>query len=578
LSGTLSGVAPESGTSSTGFARRAVFFVAFMSCIGVLFLFVYASSVTAKAQKPDTRMFEKEHVRDCGKKKQAHPNNDSQVRYALKIDLVYQVDDGPQVKTILNQQTPTPQGWERYDGSIYSPECGYGWLTDLRGHGRDRGIQAVIILPDGRRNTLDEINRPELANFEGRHGENRPLVFRIDLPDGWYRVTCASVDPNTRKPLVDQRSFKCRAHDVVFAGAVYGAPTVVGGRHLIESSGIVEVTEGHLRIVVGDPAYGGWTWDYAGPWYSELKHWWNFEYNYAKGWHQRLTRTVDPGFHTLGLNSLEVERVAAPAKLTALVFRDFFNRDDSPDVNAGVTPANRWVYVKLRPVRVKLHPHLPNHTSPELYNTSVRFIGPKQGPSAGALLQQQSSPGAGIIRYSTRVSLFTGAGSQKHSGTQEAGIVLLADPSRPSEFNSTFLGVQFDSSRPETMGRLIYRVGNGDEGYRTKTEVPDTTLPFKITEGEFEIIVEHDVVKNVLRLIKINGADVTDRWSLQDRTQRISLGRFGIRSLIHNTNPHVSLQQFYWYYRVEALGPFAVKDSFAHPAADSARSERKQRH
>jgi hypothetical protein len=129
---------------------------------------------------------------------------------------------------------------------------------------------------------------------------------------------------------VDQQSFKCRAHDVVFAGVNYGAPIIVGGRQLVEGSGIVEVTNGHLRIVVGDPAYAGWIWHHPGAWYTGLKHWWKVEYNYATDWYQRLTRTVDPGFHSLALNSLEVERVSTPATRAALVFRDFFNRDTMP--------------------------------------------------------------------------------------------------------------------------------------------------------------------------------------------------------------------------------------------------------
>ena len=66
-------------------------------------------------------------------------------------------------------------------------------------------------------------------------------------------------------PLVDQRSFKCRAHDVVFAGFSYGVPLKIQGNRLVEGSEGVEVTDGHLRVVVGDPAYGGWTWSYPGP-------------------------------------------------------------------------------------------------------------------------------------------------------------------------------------------------------------------------------------------------------------------------------------------------------------------------
>jgi len=332
---------------------------------------------------------------------------------------------------------------------------------------------------------------------------------------------------------------------VVFAGAQHGAPLVVGGRQLVEESGVVEVTDGHLRIVVGDPAYAGWTWTYPGRWYTELKHWWRVEYNYANSWYQWLSRTVDPGFHTLNLNSLEVRPVSAPGGQHALVFRDFFNRDDSIDVSSGVASAERWL-------QVKLHPRLPELRT-ELYKTSIKFSAPREGRGVGGILQQHLSPDRGIVRYSTRVSLFMGEGSQRRSGTQEAGIVLLAEPSGPGESKSTFVGVQFDSSHSETMGRLIYRVGDGQNGYRSALEVPDTVLPFKITEGEFEIVVEHDVTTNVLRRIRINGVDVTGQFSLRHRLQRIPRGLFGIRSEIHNTNPRVSLQQFYWYYRVESL-------------------------
>ena len=301
-----------------------------------------------------------------------------------KINLVFRPAANENRKTILNQQTPTPPGWESYDGSVYTPERGYGWLTSLQGHGRDRGTQGIVLLADGTRTSPYNLRRPELANFQGIHGENQLLVFRIDLEDGWYRVSCASVDPDlTRhKPLVDQRSFKCRAHDVVFAGSQYGAPLVVGGRQLVEGSGVVEVTDGHLRIVVGDPAYTGWTWTYPGRWYTELKHWWRVEYNYSNGWYQWLSRTVDPGFHTLNLNSLEVRPVSAPEGQHALVFRDFFNRDDSLDVSSGVASAERWL-------QVKLHPRLPELRT-ELYKTSIKFSAPREGRGVGGFLQQQS--------------------------------------------------------------------------------------------------------------------------------------------------------------------------------------------
>jgi hypothetical protein len=228
------------------------------------------------------------------------------------------------------------------------------------------------------------------------------------------------------------------------------------------------------------------------------------------------------------------------------VFRDYFNRDDSPDINAGVASDKKWF-------RVKLDPRFADTIRAELATTAIKMTAQREGLNVKALLQPQLSPERGIIRYSTRVSLFMGEGSHMRSGTQEAGIVLLADPSGASEFNSTFVGVRFDSSQSETMGSLIYTVGNGQDGYRSRIELADTNLPFKITEGEYEIIVEHDPAKNILKRVRINGIDVTDRLSPWDRIQRVSRGRFGIRSAIHNTNPRVNLQQFYWYYRVETV-------------------------
>ena len=198
-------------------------------------------------------------VRGIRKRSDNRLNVDPGGDYKRKIDLVYRPIEGEHIKTPAIQRTPTPPGWEVYDGSVYTPKRGYGWLTNLLGEGRDRGTRGIVVLTDGRRTSPEKLRRPELANFQGRHGENRLLVFRIDLPDGWYRVSCASVDPSSSsgKPLVDRRSFKCRAHDTIFAGAKYGAPTVVGGRQLVEGSGIVEVTDGHLRVVVGDPSYPG---------------------------------------------------------------------------------------------------------------------------------------------------------------------------------------------------------------------------------------------------------------------------------------------------------------------------------
>jgi hypothetical protein len=121
----------------------------------------------------------------------------------------------------------------------------------------------------------------------------------------------------------------------------------------VEGSAIVEVTGGHLRVVVGDPSYSGWKWRHVGPWYSDLSHWKKVEFAYTQNWWQRLTRTVDPGFHTLSLNSLQVQGVPAPVGRPALVFRDFFNREDNSDVNAGVASTQHWL-------EVKPDPHVPD--------------------------------------------------------------------------------------------------------------------------------------------------------------------------------------------------------------------------
>jgi hypothetical protein len=445
------------------------------------------------------------------------------------------------------QCTPSPPGWEVYGGAAYTKERGYGWLTDISSSGWDGGGFGEMILPDGTRTSPRALSRLELANWQGIHQENRLLVFRIDLPDGWYRITCTSVDSdNAPLPLVDQRSIKFRAHDVVFAGPAYGAPLKIEGNRLVEGSGIVEVTDGHLRIVVGDPAYGGWTWSYTGPFWRGWRRWWSRHSWLAPTWYQKLTRTVDPGFHSLRFNSLEIEQVAAPMKRPSLFFRDFFNRDDNIDINAGIAEADRWI-------KTDLNPSSSDHIGSELYKTSLKLTGAENGANVVGLVQRRLSPEKGIIQYSTRVSLFTGEGSKIHSGTQEAGLLILADPAGVHEFSSTFIGIAYDSSKTDTPGRVKYRVGNDRDGYRTNSDIPDIVLPFEITEGEYEIIIEHDIGNNVLSQIHINGEDVTSFWALSDRQQRVSRGLFGIRTSIDPRGSKVQLQQFYWYYRVVDL-------------------------
>ena len=271
--------------------------------------------------------------------------------------------------------SPNPAGWEAYDGSMYTQERGYGWTTQLSGfYAGGGGEDKAIRHPGGEMTTPRALGRLELATWQGTHQENQPLVFRIDLPNGWYRVRCASV-AHGDLPVIDQRNFSCRAQDAVFAGSQYGPPLKVRGRDLVEGSNVVEVIDGHLRIVVGDPAYGGWTWSYKRCLAPRMGHvvgqMGRGDHRYAETWYQKLTRVIDPGFHHLRLNSVEIERVPAPAKWPAVFFRDFFNRDDSPDINSGVTQADQWV-------KVRLHPARPDRIESELYKTSLKLIGPKK--------------------------------------------------------------------------------------------------------------------------------------------------------------------------------------------------------
>jgi hypothetical protein len=450
---------------------------------------------------------------------------------------------------VKRRRTPNPPGWEEYDGSEYTRERGYGWLMDLRGQGWDGGGIGTMLLPDGMKASPVALGRLELANWQGTHQENLPIVFRIDLPDGWYRATCTSVDPdNAPLPLVDQRSVKFRAHDVVFAGPSYGAPLTVEGNRLIEGSGIVEVTNGQLRIVVGDPAYSGWTWAYDGPWYRGWKSWfgqWGSG-RYARGWYQKLARFVDPGFHSLRFNSLVIEQVPPPAGEPALVFRDFMNRDDDSDINAGVQAGDHWV-------KVPVQPSFPPSPHVDLYKTSIRVAGYSPERAAISLIQEKLSPLTGVVRYSTRVTLFTGEGSKVHSGSQEGGLLILGEANAPTDFTSTFIGIAFDRQARDTFGSVILRVGNGTEGFGTDLKISDTVLPFKITEGEHAVSVDHDVESNMLRRVQINGFDITNIFPPSSLKQRIPRGVFGIRSALDPQSSGVNLRQFYWYYRVEAI-------------------------
>lgn len=456
--------------------------------------------------------------------------------FRKKINLVSKPD----------MRTPNPLGWEEYDGSPYTKERGYGWLAPPAGFVAGGGSEDLTIeLPEGVTSPR-KMGRLELADWHGAHRENQLLVFRIDLASGWYRVGCAS-SALIVLPVVDQITFKCRAHDSVFAGPSYGAPLKARGVELIEGANIVEVTDDHLRIVVGDPAYAGWTWSYEGAWYRGWRRWWGTwgDQRYAETWYQKLTRTIDPGFHTLRFSALDIERVSPPVDVPAPVFRDFFNRDDSHDVNSGVTGTDRWVSVSL-------HPAMPAGVTTELSKTSLALTASGEGKGTIGVLQMKTSPADGIIRYSTRVSLFTGEGSKVRSGAQEAGLLILAEGS-PTDFSSTFVGVALDQGLRTPSGWVRYRVGNGRDGYRTSVDIAETSLPFHVTEGEHQLVVDHNIKENLLERIQINGNDITGLISPGDRKQRVSRGAFGIRAFMDPLSSGVRLKQFYWYYRVEDL-------------------------
>jgi hypothetical protein len=137
------------------------------------------------------------------------------------------------------------------------------------------------------------------------------------------------------------------------------------------------------------------------------------------------------------------------------------------------------------------------------------------------------------------------------SGQQEAGILLGAAPEPTTEFNSTFFGVGYSHERSGQVGFLIYRVGDGKDGHIVDLEIPDSSLPFTISECKYEIIVEYDRDRKLIAAIEVNGVDVTDRLPAAHLTQKAENGMFGIRSLIRGNAPDLNLQQFYWYYQVD---------------------------
>ena len=305
----------------------------------------------------------------------------------------------------------------------------------------------------------------ELSNWQGTHRENRLIVFRVDLPDGWYRVACASVDPGVELPVIDVRSVKCRSHDAVFAGPRHGPPLRVAGRALVEGKSWVEVTERHLRIVVGDPAYAGWVSRHPGPWWRGWRKWFAREgdHRYAEDWLGKLTRVIDPGFHNLRLNSLVIEPASPPPGRAHALFRDFFNRDDAADVNAHVSVGRHWQDVEIPGTR---------KAELALEKTAMRLTGSRRHPAGLVVVQEHASPPAGVVRYSTSVSIFAGEGSRAGSGRQEAGLLMLADAQRLNDETSTFVGVVVGPQ-----GGVTVRSGNLKGTGSPKATIPAGNLP-----------------------------------------------------------------------------------------------------
>jgi hypothetical protein len=314
---------------------------------------------------------------------------------------------------------------------------------------------------------------------------------------------------------------------------------------LVEGTDVVEVTGGHLRIVVGDPAYAGWTWRHPGAWYEDWWSWvgrWGGQ-RYAESWRQKLTRTVDPGFHSLRLNSVAIEPVPAPPSPGAIVFRDVFDRDDGPDINHGMLKTLHWRQVDLDEGGSSVRASI-DKTTPALTGTASR--------STVAFVQMAASPGRGVVRYSTRVSVFTGEGSRAGSGHQEAGLVLLGDSDTLTDSRLTFVGVTVGG--PDGGGFTV-RAGGGERGPHADLTVRPPLLPFRVAAGDHEIVVDHDIDQRLITRIAVNGLDVTSLVPAPVRRSRLGRGRFGLRARLDPGRSGVALGQYYSFLHVECRSP-----------------------
>jgi hypothetical protein len=250
----------------------------------------------------------------------------------------------------------------------------------------------------------------------------------------------------------------------------------------------------------------------------------------------------------LRTNSIEIEAVRAPAATATMLFRDFFNRDDADDLTGGRAGENGWTHTSLRP-------SIAGRLGCSLSSSSVTLAGSATEPASAALWQRAAGPAAGVVRYSTRVSLFMGEGSKSHQGSQEAGLLLLGDPRHPSGVSATFVGITLDGEAAGFGGSVTYRVGNGKSGYRTDVGIPAASLPFPLIEGEYEIVVEHDADAGALISVRINGVEISGQCPAGSLVQERSTGLFGMGGVMLPGRSGVALRQHFWYYRVDSLPP-----------------------
>ena len=89
------------------------------------------------------------------------------------------------ISTKRSQRTPSPPGWEPYDGAVYTPERGYGWLIDLAGCCGDKRGVGEMILPDGTEGLARALGEIRLAHWQGTTKKiNRSSFVLISPTDG----------------------------------------------------------------------------------------------------------------------------------------------------------------------------------------------------------------------------------------------------------------------------------------------------------------------------------------------------------------------------------------------------------